>query len=710
MAASSNDADVKQTHPHDPADPDSTTAIREEANAVEEEAEALNKAHVRNKMKLGEYSLTENSKESTRNQVLWNNFQLVVKADGQRTDYVCCKNCKDLLKHHSQKSGTTHLKKHIEGGKCKKRDKYLSTQSSIKAFLPTNGSQNKLAKQIARKSVMNLCIADVKPFSMVEGSGLRAFGQAMIDIGARSGKVNIHDILPDRRTISNDVQKEFAEKKQELGRTVQDHISQGKLLGATTDLWTDDIKHQHYMSITLHYEQNWHVVSRLAVLKSIPAAVKKTAINLRYELLSALKELNINADTVKSNFVFTTDCGANIVKALCSHKWIGCGCHQLATVLRHVFEVTNEELNYLTILLDMEDEDDGDGVTVQRQADVFESEITIMQQINAQFAIVSHIVAFLKRSGLNGELPHAVYQENKTRWNSRLNSLRSVIKQMEDVMAVVTRAGRAELLENIDIEILTEVAKFLEPFEEATKDMESDLTPTLFKTVLWYFKLKKLLMSQSGSQVMRCLRMRANYFLQQKLVIGTYHKVAIFLCPMFKKLSMFPENMRAEVLNCVRQAIEDLPDPPCNADQKQPTAVGKAGVGEKRKPPSELTLGDHEYTGPMKKANKFAEFEDNEDINHDNEDEVAVYISTNFSYPAEESFNPLLFWKDNAKQFPKLAHVARCIFACPAASSASERAFSLAGVIYSKRRGGTMNRETLEALCFLHSLKTADCD
>lgn len=464
------------------------------------------------------------------------------------------------------------------------------------------------------------------------------------------------------------------------------------------------------MSVTLHYEHNWRIVSRLAVLKSLPAAVKKTAINLRYELLSALKELNVNADAVKSNFVFTTDSGANIVKALSTYKWIGCGCHQLATVLRHVFEVTNDEQNYLKILLDMEDEDDDDGLTVQRQADVCESEIKIMHQINAQFTIVSKIVAFLKRSGLNGELPHAVYQGNKSRWNSRLNSLRSVIKQMEEVMAVVTRAGRAELLEDIDIDILSEVAKFLEPFEEATKDLESDRKPTLFKTVLWYFKLKKLLLSQSGSQVMRCLNMRANYFLQHKLVIGTYHKVAIFLCPMFKKLTMFPEDMRANVLNCVRQAIGDLPDPPCNPDQEQPATVGKIGVGEKRKPPSDLTLGDHEYTGPMKNVNNFAEFEDNDDISHDDEDEVAVYISTSFSYPGEESFNPLVFWKDNSKRFPKLAHVARCVFACPAASSASERAFSLAGVVYSKRRGGNMSPATLEALCFLHSLKTADCD
>jgi len=66
-------------------------------------------------------------------------------------------------------------------------------------------------------------------------------------------------------------------------------------------------------------------------------------------------------------------------------------------------------------------------------------------------------------------------------------------------------------------------------------------------------------------------------------------------------------------------------------------------------------------------------------------------------------FDALTFWKGNWKQFPKLAQVA-CItvFACLAASSASERAFSKAGTIYSKRRGGNMKASTLEAVCFLH--------
>jgi len=46
---------------------------------------------------------------------------------------------------------------------------------------------------------------DIKPFSTSDGQGFRSFGQAMLDIGAKiGGKMKIEDILPDRRTISND--------------------------------------------------------------------------------------------------------------------------------------------------------------------------------------------------------------------------------------------------------------------------------------------------------------------------------------------------------------------------------------------------------------------------------------------------------------------------------------------------------------------------
>jgi len=115
----------------------------------------------------------------------------------------------------------------------------------------------------------------------------------------------------------------------------------------------------------------------------------------------------------------------------------------------------------MDILLQTE-EDDEEGI-VQRQPDVdgVENQLETVVQVNKQLEVMSKVVVYLKRSGLNGELTKAVYQENDTRWNYRLNSLRSVLRQMDEVMAVLTRAGKSSLLEDIDADLLAEVAGFL---------------------------------------------------------------------------------------------------------------------------------------------------------------------------------------------------------------------------------------------------------
>ena len=47
---------------------------------------------------------------------------------------------------------------------------------------------------------------------------------------------------------------------------------------------------------------------------------------------------------------------------------------------------------------------------------------------------------------------------------------------------------------------------------------------------------------------------------------------------------------------------------------------------------------------------------------------------------------PLIWWKLNHRSFPLLARVARRVLAIPATSASSERAFSEAGLLISKRR------------------------
>jgi len=188
--------------------------------------------------------------------------------------------------------------------------------------------------------------------------------------------------------------------------------------------------------------------------------------------------------------------------------------------------------------------------------------------------------------------------------------------------------------------LLAEVAGFLEPFEEATKDMEADHVPTLQKTALWFYKLQKILSASTGSPISRCLNARALRFLKQKFTFGIFHKVSILLCPIFKKLSVFPEGMRPDVMSTVRQFIADFPDPVSSADS-QPTQDSNFRPGDKRGASDKQT--DHVYVPEAKRPYRFPEFEDNEDSSDETEDDVAVYIRTNFSYPAEETFDPLMF-------------------------------------------------------------------
>ena len=61
----------------------------------------------------------------------------------------------------------------------------------------------------------------------------------------------------------------------------------------------------------------------------------------------------------------------------------------------------------------------------------------------------------------------------------------------------------------------------------------------------------------------------------------------------------------------------------------------------------------------------------------------------------------LQFWKDNQGTLGVLSNVARRFLAVPLSSAPSERLFSAAGNIVSKRRC-SLNPKTAEALVFLH--------
>lgn len=72
-----------------------------------------------------------------------------------------------------------------------------------------------------------------------------------------------------------------------------------------------------------------------------------------------------------------------------------------------------------------------------------------------------------------------------------------------------------------------------------------------------------------------------------------------------------------------------------------------------------------------------------------------------FANVIEEVEDVLLWWKNNKNNFPILAQLARIILAIPATSAPSERIFSVAGDILTKKRS-SLSSFKLNYLIFIH--------
>jgi hypothetical protein len=77
-----------------------------------------------------------------------------------------------------------------------------------------------------------------------------------------------------------------------------------------------------------------------------------------------------------------------------------------------------------------------------------------------------------------------------------------------------------------------------------------------------------------------------------------------------------------------------------------------------------------------------------------------TYSSDVSSCDAE--YNPLHFWKNNHSLYPRLARIAKRVFAVPATSAAVEREFSLAGNIVTKKRS-RLSPDTVNDIIFKNS-------
>ena len=167
----------------------------------------------------------------------------------KKLNFVACKKCLKCFKYDSHKTGTSHLKRHVEH--CISS---TSQSSGRQLKLPfKNCGVARQAKSDALNAAVSVVVKDLRPFSVFDGEGMKEFAQTCIDIGAKYGKLTVEEVLPSRNTIAKKVKSTALDQKTNLLASLKLAISNNSGFGVTSDLWTDDYKKLTYLSCTAHW-------------------------------------------------------------------------------------------------------------------------------------------------------------------------------------------------------------------------------------------------------------------------------------------------------------------------------------------------------------------------------------------------------------------------------------------------------------------------
>ena len=581
--------------------------------------------------------------------------------------------------HYRSTSGTTHLRDHLthcSENPVNQHSQKATTSRPITAFFKSTQKLSQLDKKKLLDASVTFIAKDIRPFKAIEDHGFKNMAKCLVQLGAKYGNFDVNEALPSRHTVKRHAVQQADVKQNQIIDHLQSAIKANGYVGLTTDMWTD-YNSRSYLSLTLHFVVDG-VLHHCVVAVNHYVSDTKSGKNIRDAIVKFFEERQVTLDVLTKHTIFVTDNGSNMVLALNGFKRIPCACHLLATVLVHTLQV--KSLSKSCFPLDVDD-----------------PSLLLVNEIKSNISAVKSITTYFKQSGLNKKLKKSLKQSNETRWNTVLYMLKSYVENRDDVEMILNLRRQGHMLLDVDMLIISDLIKFLEPFEEATKSLEGDLLPTLHKVYLCFSKLKQTMAKvATDSNVLAFLKERGLQCLQEKFTISDFHLLALFVNPKFKSLRS------PELSNDNRKRVHDL------ARSLMSEIVSSPSVGSVDE--------EHSYGQPSKKSKAAALEDEFFDWQCDTEvaqkeDEVTEYLAMVFSNQSvlnecvkENEFNILQFWNNPTikSQFPTLSHMALGILSVPASSAASERAFSTSGNIL-EVKCRSLSATAVSSLMVLHS-------
>ncbi|KAL0965778.1 hypothetical protein UPYG_G00285610 [Umbra pygmaea] len=544
------------------------------------------------------------------------------------------------LSQYASDSGTSGLKRHTCKGNSGKSQPSIA--SFIKQKLPS-GYKSHLTDKNAR-----MCSQDLRPFAVVEGKGFTNVAQELLDIGAKYGSnEQVEDIMPCACTVSRHVEGEY----EKIKLLVMEELLQTMDHAVTTDLWTEERTNTHYITVTVHYILDWKMVNRILATRVMEGV--KSSDHIRRTVERILQEFGI----LSNDIAFVTDNGSNVVAAFKDYVRLSCAGHNINLILKHVFDHLDENN-------------------------------PVHSNIIKLFKDTKTLVTHFKRAGLQKALDQSLKQSVETRWNTRLAMLQSVNDALRSGRLHDILLCRNELryLTNIDCELLEDIIQLLKPFDEATRHLSTDKTPTLHLVLPTKATLLRDLSIQDGDSVI-VKEGKLAQAVEMKFKVHLYHKVATALSPSLR--SFLRKTLSGQEYEEVISTLTALTEAAGTEERVR-------GLVEKEDPPSEQGASTEVHNFFASCVEEEERKEDSGDMESNGRQLVLQYMSDT----KLTRFQCLLdFWREMSGG---LVPVAKRLLAIPATSTPSERSFSVAGRLIEERRS-TLNPENVDALLFLHS-------
>ena len=636
-------------------------------------------------------------------------------------------------------------------------------QKKIKDVFAKKKHMNADAEKQLKDKIGYLLASAELPFKLTENTEFKELLQTVADLGSTFGSIDVKSKIPKRKKMKSHMLEMESEKRKVLLHQLKEACNGSKLppMSFTTDLWTcDSGKYRSYIGIVLrfinqqfeikectlgcfyfkdvieendnniHASENEDIIEESEEKEDQPRERKYrfnvcdlglsedendssdwslgdeddelsqqnaednqqleqsgldqgvSILNVTAEQVVAdktgeriMKAINniLNhsgvAEIVKQdeNYIYTTDNGANLVKAI----------RDFSKALHLRCMNHNQNLALVYALNEME------------KIETFKKMIENTKKI----------VTFCKEAGIMDKLTVTLKQEIKTRWISVLNLLKSIKKNWSQLIVLLSQRNKLDLMAGYSCNDLSDVIELLEHWEKVSVKLEASKHHTMQLVLPEYHTLLKhtLAVSDNDTALIKQFKKELIKGLQLKLLpkIKGIHWAAAILTPEFRN-KIFFKNMQFDSLQKDMTTRED-------------------GIKFIQQCLKRIHESKESMQSPDRKKQKIqvsglyslSDDEENcnqEEIIDDFERELKQYLNMSIENEINEATtkNPLLFYEKHSKMFPTLCEVAKYIFAAVASSASSERIFSCAGRIITKKRN-RLSPKTAGMLIFLKS-------